>query len=357
MTVQLTSDDFRKLVDTIATDVNFRSVRDRWRLVAGALEGSPRADDVLSTLDLDGTPRGVAVEVVERLSQFGRVTTDKEALGVFLNYLLFFKGEEDAEAGLIRRVIQSYSLDRPVIPDADMSQWRGHETRAGVEEKIIGEDTLRHVRILALGLDAAQAVVHVSVAGGRGTGFMIAPDLMMTNHHVLRTRDSAMAASYAFFYELGRDGRQKSAVSVSAREGGLFHTNEGLDYSVVELEEVPAFGEPLKLASAVLRPDDRVTIIQHPGGHYKKISLQNNFVAYADQRVVQYTTSTMPGSSGSPVFDDDFRVVAVHHSGGIIIEPATRRRYLRNEGISMVCVLQDLRSNAPEIFDRLGSPS
>jgi V8-like Glu-specific endopeptidase len=355
MTAQLTAADFGKLVDLIAKDPNFRSVRDRVRLVAGALEGSPRAHDILSTLDLDGTPRGVAVDVVQRLSQFGRVTADKEALGVFLNYLLFFKGEGDVEAAFIRHLIDAYHLDRPVVPDADMSRWRGDETPAAVQEKIIGEDTLRHVRILELALDAARAVVHVSVPSGRGSGFMAAPDLMMTNHHVIQDHPSALAGSYAFFYELGRDGGQKAETrSVPARNGGLFHTDEELDYTVVQLAEVPAFGEPLQLEPVLMRRDARVTIIQHPGGHYKRISLQNNFVAYADPRVVQYTTSTMPGSSGSPVFDDDFRVVAIHHSGGMIVEPATQRRYLRNEGISMVSILRDMELNAPEIYARLG---
>ncbi|ODH02276.1 hypothetical protein A4S05_24955 [Nostoc sp. KVJ20] len=61
-----------------------------------------------------------------------------------------------------------------------------------------------------------------------------------------------------------------------------------------------------------------MAIIQHPGGHLKKISIQNNFVAYTDNKVLQYTTSTEPGSSGSPVFDDDFQVVGIHHSGGSV---------------------------------------
>jgi V8-like Glu-specific endopeptidase len=355
MTVQLTGDDFGKLVDLIAKDPNFRNVRDRGRLLSGALEGSPRAGDILSTLDLDGTPRGVAVDVVQRLSQFGRVTADKEALGVFLNYLLFFKGEEDVEAAFIRWLINAYDLDRPVVPEADMSRWRGEETAEAVEEKIIGEDTLRHVRILELGRDAARAVVHVSVPGGRGSGFMVGSDLMMTNHHVIGDHPTALAGSYTFFYELGRDGRQKAeAISVPARAEGLFHTNEELDYTVVELAELPGFGRPLALEPVLMRRDDRVSIIQHPGGHYKKISLQNNFVAYADPRILQYTTSTMPGSSGSPVFDDEFRVVAIHHSGGVIAEPGTQRRYLRNEGISMLSILRDMQSEAPEIYARLG---
>ena len=81
---------------------------------------------------------------------------------------------------------------------------------------------------------------------------------------------------------------------------------------------------------------------------------QNNFVEYIDRRTIQYTTGTEPGSSGSPVFDDDFNVVAIHHSGGTITEPGTGRRYLRNAGSSMFAVLEDLKHHAPSIYDRLG---
>ena len=87
--------------------------------------------------------------------------------------------------------------------------------------------------------------------------------------------------------------------------------------------------------------------------------MQNNFVAFANARLVQYTTSTEPGSSGSPVFveqdDGRFAVVAIHHAGGMLREPGSPQRYLRNEGISMIAVLDDLKQNAPEIFARLGT--
>ena len=102
-----------------------------------------------------------------------------------------------------------------------------------------------------------------------------------------------------------------------------------------------------------VKRDSRLTVIQHPGGEYKKISLQNNFVEYADEHIVQYTTSTEPGSSGSPVLSDEFDVVAIHHSGGNLPEPVTKRRYLRNEGIRMSAILNDLRQNSPEIYRRL----
>jgi V8-like Glu-specific endopeptidase len=144
--------------------------------------------------------------------------------------------------------------------------------------------------------------------------------------------------------------------------GGLFHTspiapanaNSGeLDYTVVQLADPPAGVTALSLRPSVVRSNGRVAIIQHPGGSYKKISMQNNFVAYIDEYVVQYTTCTEPGASGSPVIDDDFAVVALHHAGGQLTEPATGRRYLRNEGIAISAILRDLRERANELYRRV----
>lgn len=126
-----------------------------------------------------------------------------------------------------------------------------------------------------------------------------------------------------------------------------------LDYTIVQLADVPKGITPLTLRPDIVKRDSRLTIIQHPGGDYKKISLMNNFVEYTDENVVQYTTSTEPGSSGSPVLNDDFHVVAIHHSGGSLPEPATKRRYLRNEGIRISAILNDLRQAAPQIYERV----
>lgn len=67
-------------------------------------------------------------------------------------------------------------------------------------------------------------------------------------------------------------------------------------------------------------------------------------VAYVGGNVVQYITSTLPGSSGSPVFNDSWEVVALHHAGGDIPEPTTQQRYFRNEGILVQSILADLPS-------------
>jgi V8-like Glu-specific endopeptidase len=86
----------------------------------------------------------------------------------------------------------------------------------------------------------------------------------------------------------------------------------------------------------------RVNIIQHQGGMPKQISIQNNFLEYVDEKLLQYLTSTLPGSSGSPVFDDNWRVVALHRSGGMVEEPQTSRRYFRNAGIRISAIVNDL---------------
>ncbi|MBN1285969.1 MAG: trypsin-like peptidase domain-containing protein [Anaerolineae bacterium] len=356
MSVQLSQPDFQNLVRIVANLPDFANVRDRRRLVVGALEGVPRAETILARLDLDGAPMGVAVEVVRFLAQFGQVAYNKEALEVFLNHIQPFVNDEDAE--FLASLFAAYApLDAQVSRGRTIDHWRGRDTAHDLQEKIIGENTLRHVRMLALALDAAGAVVHLrSARGGKehlGTGFMIASDLLMTNHHVIQDRAEAEAAVYTFNYQLDRAGKECAVSVARALTGGIFHTNAGLDYTITQLAGTPAFGEPLALKRIQMRQDERVSIIQHPAGHLKQISMQNNFVAYADARTVQYTTTTLPGSSGAPVFNEDFEVVAIHHSGGLLPDPGTGKRYLCNEGTSMIAVLDDIKGQAPEVYERL----
>jgi V8-like Glu-specific endopeptidase len=357
MSVRLSQQDFQRLTTIVQNLPEFGIERDRRRLVAGALEGVKNSDSILGRLDLSGAPMPASVEVIRFLATFGKVAYGKEALGVFLNYIQPFTGDEDA--ALISRLFAVYALDAPLSRDKALDRWRGTDSPEDVREKIVGENTLRHVRVLELALEASRAVVHLRVTGQDqaqwfGTGFLVAPDLLMTNNHVIRTPAEAVSAECSFNYQLGRDGKVLEAVPARTMPDGLFHTDPALDYTVVQLADAPgnAFGH-LSLTQAVARKDERVAIIQHPGGHLKKISIQNNFVAYSDSRVLQYTTSTLPGSSGSPVLNDEFEVTAIHHSGGLLKQPDTGKHYLCNAGSSMAAVLHDLEQHAPEIHGRL----
>jgi len=219
MTIQLARPDFQQLTRLVQNLPDFANVRDRRRLVAGALEGVERADVILSRLDLDGTPMGVAVEVVRFLAQFGQVAYGKEALGVFLNYIQPFVGDEDAV--FITSLFQTYPLDAPVAPVRSIDRWRGTDSPAAVQEKIIGENTLRPIYMLELALAASKAVVHLQITktSGQaevGTGFMVARDLLMTNHHVIATPQDAAGTEVSFNYQLDRHGRLCEPTPASA---------------------------------------------------------------------------------------------------------------------------------------------
>ena len=85
-------------------------------------------------------------------------------------------------------------------------------------------------------------------------------------------------------------------------------------------------------------------IIQHPEGGPKQLSFFHNVVVHVGEGRVQYLTDTQPGSSGSPVFDRGWNVVALHHSGGWFSDPVSRHNQLRNQGIHVSVLVRGLRS-------------
>src|SRR5205814_4157357 len=98
-----------------------------------------------------------------------------------------------------------------------------------------------------------------------------------------------------------------------------------LDFTLVALEETSetgsgtrAFGhKPLVAVADEVLAGECVTIIQHPKGDPKQIALRENEVLHLpgnEDAFLHYQTDTHPGSSGSPVFNDNWEVVALHHS-------------------------------------------
>jgi V8-like Glu-specific endopeptidase len=96
-----------------------------------------------------------------------------------------------------------------------------------------------------------------------------------------------------------------------------------------------------------------IAIVQHPRGECKQISIENNHVVYAGEHVVQYVTSTGPGSSGSPVLTWGAQVVALHHADVLLTEAASDRKYQRREAIHMGAILRHVRENYPAVYLRL----
>ncbi len=212
-------------------------------------------------------------------------------------------------------------------------------------EKLMGkQSTLLPISWLEIGLQRARSVAKVKrVDHTYGTGFLIRNNLFVTNHHVLDTEGTAKAAIIQFNYQQNTAGIDYEPINFNLDPDAGFKTSPKDDWTVVRVKgDANADWYALDLQPVDIHVNDRANIIQHPGGEAKQIAFYHNIIAYVDDTRIQYLTDTLPGSSGSPVFDSQWRLIAVHHSGGSIIEPGMKEPVYRNEGINIHCLLKDV---------------
>jgi V8-like Glu-specific endopeptidase len=173
---------------------------------------------------------------------------------------------------------------------------------------------------------------------------MLASGLLITNNHVIESAEDGSRSRVRFNYQADASGRLAQSEYFACRPEAFFYTNRYLDYTLIAVDGSPGtrYGiVPLGTSQTPIL-GDRVCIIQHPMGEPKQIALVDNEIEYVDDQIVQYLTDTLPGSSGSPVFNESWELVALHHSGGWLPEPASTSTHFRNEGIMMSAIVADL---------------
>jgi tetratricopeptide (TPR) repeat protein len=179
-----------------------------------------------------------------------------------------------------------------------------------------------------------------------GTGFLVRgkditdalgdEPLLLTNAHVL-CDDPAVAAPL----------HSKNAIVVFERLHKTFRVDKVLWYSppheldatLVRLLDFPSsFKKYFPLASSLPSLDNnwpRVYIIGYPGGGDMTFSQQDNLLLDHQSPKVHYRAPTRGGSSGSPVFNAEWELLALHHYGDAAM-PRLRNKpgtYAANEGI------------------------
>ncbi|SEO52923.1 Trypsin-like peptidase domain-containing protein [Rhodospirillales bacterium URHD0017] len=192
-----------------------------------------------------------------------------------------------------------------------------------VIERILLKNDLMSINYLDIGARVARTVGRVHIRNpdgslaGYGTGFLVSPRLLMTNNHVLENSGSAGASRVEFNFQEGTDSKLLKSVFVDFDSAAFFLTDKALDFSLVALKgDVGKFGwNGLSAAEGKVIVGEYVTIIQHPGGERKQIALRENQLVDVLTDFLHYRTDTAPGSSGSPVFNDQWEMVALHHSG------------------------------------------
>jgi Trypsin-like peptidase domain len=180
-----------------------------------------------------------------------------------------------------------------------------------------------------------------------GTGFLVGPDTVLTNWHVVEGFQSArriVEIGCRFDYVQLPDRRLQvgqlvplhadgclnwSRYSDSERMGtleGSLPTSQELDYALLRLAS--PVGQHclngatrgwvvLPIAPFPLPNDAPLLIVQHPEGAPMKLALDTQAVIGRNRNGTRicYKTNTDPGSSGSPCFTMDWDIVALHNYG------------------------------------------
>lgn len=294
---------------------------------------------------------------------------------------------ERAEARADQEVIALAALpaDAPIPAPAkavaDRRRFLADQTDSRAEaellfERVIAGNELQPANYLERGAMAARAICRISIFDGAGleqgfgSGFLISPGVLITNNHVLPDAGWAGRSIAEFDYALDTYGEPMPTALFSLQPEALFVTSEALDFTVVAVKPVSRGGAvslagfgwlPFIAQVGKVLEGEWLTIIQHPGGGRKSVCVRENRFLKRDVDVLWYSTDTLGGSSGSPVFNNDWQVVALHHSGvperdsagriltvdGTPFDPDLHRedriKWIANEGIRVSRIVETLR--------------
>ena len=203
-----------------------------------------------------------------------------------------------------------------------------------------------------------------------GTGFLIAPNVVMTNYHVIESvikgnatpKDVILRFDYKRLadgkiinpgttYHLVEDYWEIDKSPYSEPENTL-PTPDELDYAILRVNGEPGeeqIGENPDPSSSKrgwiklpvepyyeFSPDTPLLIVQHPNKEPLKLALDTEAIIGVNENctTVKYKTNTEPGSSGSPCFDLNWNLVALHHSG----DPNWNPKYNAGSPFSAICM-------------------
>lgn len=233
-------------------------------------------------------------------------------------------------------------------------------------------------------------VCRVEFPAGRamGTGFLVGPDLVLTNYHVIEElADGTIAPEEArlrFDYRRAASGMQvfegtefsltddwlvasgpPSPVDEIPDPGGLLPAPGELDFAVLRVRGAPG-QQRVGFAAQVSEAPERgwvrasdigangfamhhiLFILQYPKGDPLKLAFGQSEGLNTNETRLRYQVNTEHGSSGSPCLNASLELVGLHHAG----DPSWAPQY--NAAVPITAIQNHLAGSivAAELFTR-----
>jgi V8-like Glu-specific endopeptidase len=351
--------------------------------VAHAPEPTVLAERILQTVDADPVPHmwtevtaceaaialGRYDEAIERARAFLETRPDGFTVAAFLRQLQTVweltttSSPGDELLPVLRSTLLAANGGEVTVASTDVRAARLADFGRGRLETILGDESFVPLAWYRTGLQRCRAVARIETDDEEavGTGFLVAgPDLhqdlpprvVVTNGHVV-PEDLDPADAVVVFHGLDDDPGQQAHFRVTRQWWYEPSRQNGLDTTILELAGYPQDVVPIPLARALPRKplrQKRAYVIGHPLGLAQpQFSMQDNVLLDYDQRVLHYRAPTERGSSGSPVFDNEWRLIGLHHMGGVRMPQLNDigGTYAANEGITFEAIRGRLAARPP----------
>ncbi len=289
----------------------------RLATIEGLIGGNQVEEALAALLDIDkNTQAGIAQDVILASGNFQEAKTqyDRQLIS-FDEYSRYKARTRYALSELMKDIPRRVSLNARI---RGLSSFQFEIPDTQTLEAVLGQTShLLKIGWLDKARAAANTVCRVVCEGNKfGTGFLAANGYVFTNNHVIASVNEAKSAHLEFDYEEGK------AAKVYQLDATDFKTSPSSEFDFTRIKVVDRVDAPLRQWGFVeFEPEviptigEAVTIIQHPEGQEKQIALTANQVISQMNQYLYYTTDTKGGSSGSPVFNNNWKVVAIHHAG------------------------------------------
>ena len=326
-------------------------------------------NSILAGLGRPAEPRSDLTSILVTCEQWGLLEDGRWATDILLRNAV--RGTRGSK---VEPLLERYRRKFELVADTSSLSTK--------PEIVTGEvDWIMPVRFLTLGAQRARSVARLRVPryfegkpdvvkghqrSGVGTGWLISPTLLITNEHVVNARFEGDLSQ-----QVSDTDRELQALGTVVwfgytddllDEHSAYNTvklvacNRLLDYAILQISsEDTRRGIPLAdwghltLERPDFRPDfgAPINIIHHPGGDPQCVTLRrNDFIRdLGNNGRFHYLTDTRPGSSGSPVFHDDWRVIGLHRASKFAEKPGKIKgeeiKY-NNEGVWMSDIVSHL---------------